>query len=205
MAFTNALGSKQDPLQGYDIKVTTVASNGSSSGALVGAFTSLMFKIVNQTETYLPLNSRIPRMLDGEVIVVWSLEQGLVEMDVVANTFGADFATGFSGGRGSMIPRSRRFNILFEAQAMIGAKAGGVDNDTYWIDGPTAAGSQGTGGTLSLANIQGSTALKYGIMSARVDTFSFGVAAGRHVVANAWQGTAEHLKNWTTGTPAKTP
>ena len=34
---------------------------------------------------------------------------------------------------------------------------------------------------------------QYTLKFCRVDTFSFGVTAGRHVVANAWQGTAQHI------------
>jgi hypothetical protein len=181
----------QDPLQGYDIKVETVnfaAGNavGSTSGPLVGAFTSLMFKIVNQTETYLPLNSRIPRMLDGEVIVVWSLEQGLVEMNVVSNTFGSGFATAFEKGRQFKVPRSQRFNIKFGMNAML--------SDT--TDETTFNTAGGTTSFISAAQAKGNAGVPtngYQITLCRVDTFSFGVAAGRHVVANSWQGTGQHL------------
>ena len=201
---TNALGlngipgGMQDPLQGYDIKVTTCNASGDPNSRLVGAFTSLMFKIVNQTETYLPLNSRIPRMLDGEIIVVWSLEQGMVELNVVTNTFGQPFAAGFEKGRGGIIPRSQRFNILFQANAMIDSTNNNVD--MFYVDTGTGGtsgvlGSTGTAG-LTAANVSGANALKYAIFSCRVDTFSFGVAAGRHVVANAWQGTGEAIKQW---------
>lgn len=184
----------QDPLQGYDIKVkTSVASTQGGKSQLVGAFTSLMFKIVNQTETYLPLNSRIPRMLDGEVIVVWSLEQGLVEMNIVANTFGTDFATAFANGRAYKIPRSSRFDIDFQMNAMIAADNGAATaSAAVWEVGTPADTAKPF---ISAADARGTgTALKgYSIKLCRVDTFSFGVAAGRHVVANAWQGTGQHL------------
>jgi hypothetical protein len=174
----------QDPLQGYDIKVETVPATGNNP-TLVGAFTSLMFKIVNQTETYLPLNSRIPRMLDGEIIVVWSLEQGLVEMNVVANTFGPEFATAFEKGRQFKVPRSKRFNIKFLMNAMLPSTR---DESTFNV---------GTGvGVENLIKPEDALAgtKGYQIRFCRVDTFSFGVAAGRHVVANSWQGTGQHIE-----------
>lgn len=161
----------RDPLQGYDIKVQT------SNNQLVGAFTSLMFKVVNQTETYLPLNSRIPRMLDGEIIVVWSLEQGLVNTDIVSNTFGPTFAEKFGGPRGTLIPRAQRFNVNFR-----------LNSGDDW----TVAGGDEKLNTGSTASTYG-TDLQVDLMVCRVDTYSFGVTAGRHVVANAWQGTCQHI------------
>lgn len=194
MGTPNGMGNEglQDPLQGYDIKVSTASASGQGgTNQLVGAFTSLMFKIVNQTETYLPLNSRIPRMLDGEVIVVWSLEQGLVEMSVVANTFGGSFADSFAKGRAYKIPRSSRFDIDFKMNAMIEQSATAVAGASaaVWEVGTAATGGPGfIPADRAAANTDG-----YSIKLCRVDTFSFGVAAGRHVVANAWQGTGQHL------------
>ena len=174
----------RDPLQGFDVKVTisslyTPSGAGASAQQLVGAFTSLMFKIVNQTETYLPVNSRIPRHLDGEILVVWSLEQGLVDLNVIRNTFGSDFNNQFKIGRGALIPRAARFDIVWKANLAEADK--------------TAANDTESEATLRL---QGNTDLaksNYKLNYCRVDTFSFGVTAGRHVVANAWQGTAQHI------------
>lgn len=175
-----------DPLQGFDIKVTTSTyAIGAEAAKLVGAFTSLMFKVVNQTETYLPLNSRIPRHLDGEIIVVWSLEQGLVEINIVSNTFGTDFATGFFGGRGTLIPRSERFDVHFLANMASVDQA--INNEATFVSNVTTEGVTGGAG--------GREKEQYTLKYCRVDTFSFGVTAGRHIVANAWQGTAQHITN----------
>lgn len=187
MADERQLNTLYDPLQGYDIKVSTsdYQLGAKTSTKLVGAFTSLMFKVVNQTETYLPLNTRIPRHLDGEVIVVWSLEQGLVEIDIVTNTFGSGFATNFAQGRGTLIPRSERFDIHF--QANMAAIDQATNNEATFVSTPASDGiNVGVD-----ANFAGKS--KYTLKYCRVDTFSFGVTAGRHVVANAWQGTAQHI------------
>lgn len=173
-----------DPLQGFDIKVSTSTyAVGAKTAKLVGAFTSLMFKVVNQTETYLPLNSRIPRHLDGEIIVVWSLEQGLVEADVVTNTFGEAFSAEFAKGRGTLIPRSERFDVHFQANLAEIDKA--INNEAVFVSNVSSAGVVGNPNNLKDE--------KYTLKYCRVDTFSFGVTAGRHVVANAWQGTAQHI------------
>lgn len=179
-----AVNELSDPLQGFDVKVSVSPHmNDKVQGQLVGAFTSLMFKIVNQTETYLPVNSRIPRHLDGEILVVWSLEQGLVDLNVIKNTFGSHFNDAFKKGRGTLIPRAARFDIVWKANlAEEDAKtaSAGESEATVRLDNGTT-------------NDPAITTSSYKLNYCRVDTFSFGVTAGRHIVANAWQGTAQHI------------
>lgn len=173
-----------DPLQGMDIKVQVIQSGSTAAGAgqglLVGAFTSLMFKIVNQTEVYLPLNSRIPRALDGEIIIVWSLEQGLIDLDILSNTFGSGFASGMNSARGSLIPRSQRFSILFETN---------TSKDEV-ISSSSDQGYRQDSGQISAT---GNPVVQYALQYCRVDTCNFGVTAGRHIAANTWQGTAQQI------------
>lgn len=192
MAFdsTNMRGDPTlDPIQGMDIQVSTVQSlqtaGARSGGQLVGVFTSAMFKIVNQTETYLPLNARIPRHLDGEIIIVYALEQGLIDPNVMTNTFGSTFAAALANGRGAKIPRSSRFNVKFKAELSQDLE----DNDPAIFFNDQITNRSGDG--LATGNL-----LELGFMltNCRVDTFSFGMTSGRHIVANSWQGTAEGLK-----------
>jgi hypothetical protein len=173
-----------DPLQGYDIKVKTYAATGGNTHPLVGAFTSAMFKIVNQTETYLPLNSRIPRQLDGEIIIVWALEQGLIAPDVMTNTFGTNFGAALNEGRGHKIPRSSRFNISFLVE--LAADELAASNPAIFDNNFFSAGAFG-------AN-DNKPEFEFHLLFCRVDTYSFGMTSGRHVVANSWQGTAEGIK-----------
>lgn len=174
-----AVNELTDPLQGYDVKVSVSTILGKGNNQLVGAFTSLMFKIVNQTETYLPVNSRIPRHLDGEILVVWSMEQGLVNLNVIKNTFGNDFEAKFKLGRGTLIPRSARFDIVWTPNL--------ADKDKDTLGSPAEGEA-----TLQIAESHKKT---FRLHYCRVDTFSFGVTAGRHIVANAWQGTAQHISS----------
>lgn len=173
-----------DPLQGYDIKVKTVPLL-TGQEQLVGAFTSAMFKIINQTETYLPLNSRIPRQLDGELIIVWALEQGLLDPDVMTNTFGSAFGAALNFGRGYKIPRSARFNIQFTVE---------LGNDEFSSPQP-AIFDNNAFSNLDGGDGDGTSDFEYQftLEYCRVDTYSFGMTAGRHVVANSWQGTAEAI------------
>lgn len=168
-------GELLDPLQGYDIKVSVQSESGGPA-KILGAFTSLMFKIVNQTETYLTLNNRVPRHLDGEIIIVWSMEQGLIDLNVVANTFGPDLAAGLGSIRGGGIPRQTRFQITFATNVADGTAA--PEDDVAFRQNPAV---------LTDNNV-------FVLQYCRVDTMTFGVAAGRHIVANTWQGTAQSVK-----------
>lgn len=190
-----AASQTTDPVQGFDVEVYSVphralgatvdpSTGQQNNSQLQGVFTSLMFKVVNQTETYLPLNSRIPRHLDGEIIFVWAAEQGLVTANFMVNTFGKAFADGLAKGRGNKIPRSDRFALVFRintAEEFSGQPAT-FDNDIF------------------RAGVQKFFTLEY----CRVDTYSFGVTSGRHVVANSWQGTAEKLRETNSSATANT-
>lgn len=187
------IGFLRDPLQGYDIRISAVEANpetgASLSGTkrLIGQFNSFMWRIISQTEAYLAMGGRIPRMLDGEVITVWSLDQGLVNLDIVAGTFGANFAAALATGRAGVIPRQQRFNL--QAEANLGTT---IHKLTPMGEAGfnTGAQSGGNGGNPSLA-----MALKF----CRADTLTFGVAPGRAVAANSIQGTAEGADDGSTG------
>jgi hypothetical protein len=186
-----AVNVLRDPLQGYDIKVTVVEpmdGTGTGSGdRLVGAFNTFMWRLVNQTEAYISLNQRIPRMLDGEVLVVWSLDQGLIDMDVISNTFGNAFAVSFGAedARSAVTPRQKRFNLKCIASSTVAG--GSIPSNTPW-------GEQGfrDDGAKPEVSIE--------LKMARVDTLTFGVAPGRAVAANSWQGTAEGVDDGTAAT-----
>lgn len=180
------IGYLRDPLQGYDIRVTVTdipASGGTGTGSsrLAGAFNSFMWRTISQTEAYLMLGSRVPRMLDGEMITVWSLDQGLVNLDVVANTFGTTTADAFKDGRGAVIPRQSRFTLKAHA---------GTDTIAPPAAGWTEAGFNMTGETVG-------PVMDITLIMCRVDTLTFGVAPGKSVAANSWQGTAEGCNDGT--------
>ncbi len=175
-----------DPLQGFDFDVQV---NRYSAGAtvatdiLAGAFTGLMARIVNQSEVYLPFGARVPRILDGEIITVWHLEQGAVNDHYIANAFGAEFATAFKDGRSTAIPRQQRFQIVISTHlSTLVSETTGEEN----FAGLSANGVSGA--KTGAANL-----FKIKIHFARVDSGSFGVAAGKRVAMSAWQGTAQSL------------
>lgn len=176
---SNQFTADADPFQGFDIKVEVPGV----SGQLVGAFTSAMFKIVNQTETYLTLNSRVPRHLDGEIVTVWAAEQGLVNPKPLTNTFGSAFAGAMSSvtARNTRIPRSARFELKFS----IGVAPADAQSGTF-IAGTTA-------GDRTQSALQ-TTTYTFKVKNCKVDTYSFGVTAGRNIVANSWQGTGEGIE-----------
>lgn len=178
-ADTNIL---RDPLQGFDIRVSSFEADASSGPKrLVGAFNTFMWRVINQVEAYVSLGQRIPRMLDGEVMAVWSLEQGLVNFNIVENTFGSAFAKAFAKGRNNVIPRQKRLSFLVEAGL-----------GTTIPDGDTPMGQAGfnLGGTDTY-----NMAIK--LNYCRTDTVTFGVSPGRAIAGNSWQGTCEGVDDGT--------
>lgn len=181
---TQDLTHLADPVQGFDIKVQ-VSKYGNADTVLEGVFTGFMCRIINQTEAYLALNQRVPRMLDGEIIVAWSLEQAMVTDKPVSHTFGEKFAAAYAKGRGNgstlnYVPRQVRFKVVMSTA---------VNNH---LPADTTAGSEeifrsleGSGGKLINMNIS----LEY----CRIDTGSYGVVAGKRMAASSWQGTAQSL------------
>lgn len=172
----------RDPFQGFDIKVSVTAPTGAGTEQLKGSFTGFMCRIVCQTEAYLPIGQRIPRMLDGEILVAWSLEQGAVHDKPITATFGQSFANGMKAGRqDAPIPRSIRFNINMETTV----KAMPSLDDPNWGEASFNDGNESSADK---------TALTLSLMYARVDTGSFGMAAGKRVASSSWQGTAQNVK-----------
>ena len=185
-----AIGILRDPLQGFDIRVRAVpvgnadgASTENGTPRLIGQFNSFMWRIINQTEAYLAMGGRIPRMLDGEVLTVWSLDQGLIDLNIIARVFGNNFADALATGRSGVIPRQQRFNLV--AEARIGST----------IHGQTTTGEA----SFNLgANPGPAPGIKVTLKFCRADTLTFGVAPGRAVAANSIQGTAEGAADGTT-------
>lgn len=178
-------GQLRDPLQGFDIQVSVRATGGVSGDVVLqGAFTGFMCRIQVQTEAYLALNQRVPRMLDGLIIASWMLEQGMQSNKPVAETFGKPFAVGFAKGRtvGNAIPRTRRFLIDMETSAA--AIPDTIDESTFWT---TLENSDTAADPASLKK------LVLTAHYARIDNGNFGVVAGGRVASSSWQGTAQHV------------
>lgn len=169
----------RDPIQGFDVEVT-VSDYGTGSAVLVGRFTSILVRVVNVTETYLELNQRMPRHLDGEINIVWQMERGMLNTKVLEDTFGF-----FSGSAGvgadisrstNRIKRAKRFTIDFRVKT---APSDFADQGMQQYNDQVNS-SLGTSG--------------YRLSLCKTDTMSFGATSGRNIVANQWQGTAEGIQ-----------
>ncbi len=170
---------EQDPIQGHDVLVTiTPYTSANTTGdeekdSINNAFEEIMMKMVNQTETYLPLFSRVPRFLDGEIIIVWSASAGALSLKFIRETFGNAFMTSIKNGRTSRIKRSRRFSMSFTVAT------GEEFSAESHMRSDRLTGSTGT--------------QRMSLLYCRCDTLSFGVRAGKGYAVNSWQGTAEAL------------
>jgi hypothetical protein len=168
----------KDPIQGFDVDVSIQKydTGGSISQILVGRFTSILVRVVNVTETYLELNQRMPRHLDGEINIVWQCERGMLNTQVLQETFGF-FGTSNSIGRNNdRIQRARRFTIDFSVK---------VNNSDFVDENMRTYNAQ----------LQTNTPITtYRLHLCKTDTMSFGATSGRNIVANQWQGTAEGIE-----------
>lgn len=173
----------RDPLAGFDLNVSVSAyqsSGGTSEPLLQGAFTGFMCRITDHTEAYLVLNSRVPRMLGGELTVEWHLEQGQIMDQAVTNAFGKTVSLGLQSTRGmnaagaNAIPRTKRFAITLECPTQNNITVG---EDQFAWDSADATGIN----------------LKLVLSYARIDTGSYGVVAGKRTANSAWVGTAEFI------------
>ena len=163
-----------DPIQGYDVDVWVQdASDGSA--VLLGSFTSIVVTIRNATEAYLTLNERIPRYLDGEIQIAWVMEKGLLDVNVLKQTFG--FAEMI---RTQRINRSPRFTITFNMNTY-----GELKIQTPLLNSlvNNAANQQ----------MQRDPDGRFELHRCKVDSWHFAATSGKQVVATQWQGVCEGI------------
>ena len=193
-AINNAL---LDPLQGFDADCW-VMDQATGAYVLVGRFTSIQVTIRNATETYLELNQRIPRFLDGEIQIAFVLERGLLDTRVLEDTFGFNALV-----REFRLSRSPRMQITFELYAPE-LDAGDASTQVYGVSGAAEANSLARSGELSVTTPAVGTGSgsrgnrrargQYRLTYAKVDTLTIGIMAGRTVIANRWEGVAEGIE-----------
>jgi hypothetical protein len=165
-----------DPMQGFDADVWVI-DQATGEYYLVGRFTSIQITVRNATEPYLELNQRVPRYLDGEFQIGWTLERGMLDARVLQHTFGYGNIS-----RELRLSRGSRMQITFEIDAPELHQTAGVDLGLA-PDGTMAKGDKG------FRVARGQMVLTF----CKVDTFTMSAMAGRQVIANQWQGLAEGI------------
>jgi hypothetical protein len=199
-----------DPIQGFDI-AAWMQDSASGQIALFGDFQSITLTIRDSTETYLPLGTRFPVYLNGEIQIAFVIEQGLVDMNFMQRTFGVQNMV-----REQLVTRGPRFQLTFDANAYELAKnyqsiaANGGKTDPI-ID-------YRTGGTVFNQIVGGSNASfvskvdpenansgsyksavplaqgRYELQRCKIDSLSVGIMPGRRVIAQRWEGVAEGIR-----------
>jgi hypothetical protein len=202
-----------DPIAGFDI-AAWMQDSVTGQLALFGDFQSITLTIRNSTETYLPLGTRFPVYLDGEVQIAFVVEQGLVDLNFLQRTFGVQQMT-----REQLVTRSPRFQLTFDANANELAETyrgisdgGGKSNEQIiYRTGGTVfnqlvggdnqsfvknqlkglnGGSVAYGQQKAVPIVQG----RYELQRCKIDSLSIGIMPGRRVVAQRWEGVAEGLR-----------
>lgn len=126
-----------DPIQGFDVSVMVIGPNGPE---MAGEYQEVEFSIKNETEEYLELNERIPRILDGEIKIEGKLKRGWTSVGIVKQTFGTSTMR-----RGERVPRSPRFVITFSVDAPEKGLAGRYKFEQAVIPELSISVSQGKG------------------------------------------------------------
>jgi len=200
-----------DPIQGFDI-AAWLQDSATGAIALFGDFQSITLTIRDSTETYLPLGTRFPVYLNGEVQIAFVIEQGLVDMNFMQRTFGVQNMV-----REQLVTRGPRFQLTFDANAYELAQ-------NYIGQGTTAPGIQYRGGGTSFNQIVGGsnasfarnnltldpsatnassginnqalpiTQGRYELQRCKIDSLSVGIMPGRRVIAQRWEGVAEGIR-----------
>jgi hypothetical protein len=196
-SYTDALQSRVpvnnallDPFQGHDADVY-VLDQGSGKYILVGRFTSIQLTIRSATEAYLELNQKAPRYLDGEIMIGWVMERGQLDTRVLEQTFGFRALT-----RNLRVERFPRFQIHVKIDAPSLSKTGGVDggSDRGLFNG-VDDDTEGSGFSGAATPFQRRKAVGELVLTmCKVDTFTMGIAAGKNVIANRWEGVAEGIE-----------
>lgn len=200
-----------DPIQGFDI-AAWMQDSASGQLALFGDFQSITLTIRDSTETYLPLGTRFPVYLNGEIQIAFVIEQGLVDMNFMQRTFGVQNMV-----REQLVTRGPRFQLTFDANAYelnknyvdIADKNGTISTEINYRTGGTTFNQivGGSNGKFAESRLSGSDSNKkvnisqvplaqgrYELQRCKIDSLSVGIMPGRRVIAQRWEGVAEGIR-----------
>lgn len=158
------------PLQGYDVGVWVEdEAPRANKSTLLGQFTSIIITFKNASEPYIPVGSRQPIYLDGEMQIAFALEKGLLDALVFQQTVG--FRRIHQRNR---YIRSPRFKITF---AMDPVDWMALDEDSHFF------------GELIRRYPSG----RFVLEGCKIDNFQVVGTSGKSVVATRWEGVAEGI------------
>jgi hypothetical protein len=199
-----------DPIQGFDI-AAWMQDSASGQIALFGDFQSITLTIRDSTETYLPLGTRFPVYLNGEIQIAFVIEQGLVDMNFMQRTFGVQNMV-----REQLVTRGPRFQLTFDANAYelnknyvdIANESGKVSTEINYRTGGTTFNQivGGSNAKFAKSSLGGSGNEKvnkgqvplaqgrYELQRCKIDSLSVGIMPGRRVIAQRWEGVAEGIR-----------
>jgi hypothetical protein len=202
-----------DPIAGFDI-AAWIQDAATGELALFGDFQSITLTIRDSTETYLPLGTRFPVYLNGEIQIAFVIEQGLVDMNFMQRTFGVQNMV-----REQLVTRGPRFQLTWDANAHelaknyqdIAASGGRTTPEINYRTGGTTfnqivGGSNanfaannlvGQNSVAQVASYKGKVPLaqgRYELQRCKIDSLSVGIMPGRRVVAQRWEGVAEGIR-----------
>jgi hypothetical protein len=202
-----------DPIAGFDI-AAWIQDSATGELALFGDFQSITLTIRDSTETYLPLGTRFPVYLNGEIQIAFVIEQGLVDMNFMQRTFGVQNMV-----REQLVTRGPRFQLTWDANAHelaknytdIAANGGKTQPTINYRTGGTTFNQivGGSNANYASSNLVGQNTVaqnnsytgkvplaqgRYELQRCKIDSLSVGIMPGRRVVAQRWEGVAEGIR-----------
>ena len=160
------------PLQGYDVGVWVRDlgyNGGTGNTVLLGQFNSIVITVRNISDPYVAVGFRQPLYLDGEVQIAFTLEKGLLDMDVFTETFGFNRMH-----REFRFNRTPRFEISFCVDP--------VD----WVALSQTSYQLNEGITRKPVG-------RFVLGGCKIEAFNLGASAGKSVVATQWHGVAHSI------------
>ncbi len=229
-----------DPIQGYDVDVWVqrqdlITVNSPTQGdshniggmVLLGSFTGIKVQIRTASEVYLEYDSRNPVYMDGETQILFTLEKGLIDMNVITETFGASVL-----GRRASYNVMPRFNITFNVNTVSYTANGqpfselnsrvnygqmpnfdqfpsnglpGIVGQLLPTVGESAVpGFSGPPGAMekNVLYFDRSPNGRFVLKNCKMDGFTIDAGAGKQVVATQWSGVADEIVSLAGDPPA---
>jgi hypothetical protein len=197
-----------DPIAGFDV-AAWIQDSATGELALFGDFQSITLTIRDSTETYLPLGTRFPVYLNGEIQIAFVIEQGLVDMNFMQRTFGVQNMV-----REQLVTRGPRFQLTWDANAQelaknyqdIAANNGAINPEINYRTGGTVFNQivGGSNANYAESRLVGSNSSytgkvplaqgRYELQRCKIDSLSVGIMPGRRVIAQRWEGVAEGIR-----------
>lgn len=171
-----------DPIQGFDVGIF-VKDEGSGQEILLGQFNTIEVLVKIAAEPYKAVGYNMPIYLDGEIQITFTLEKGLLDINVLEETLGF---SKFSYKNGYF--RTPRLEIRFVVDPVDAYALSQPSKGLFEYKDPShKSTSEGDNARKRMPSGQ------FVLREAKIEEWGIGARAGRQVVVNQWRGVAQEI------------